>query len=137
MNGTHPDKRMDSVKDQVRHPFVLLNFMRGIASDGGARIVAARFGSMLGCFVAMILIAAPAGAAEFRTLDIGAPCDAVPAREQARGSVAIPWKTIPGADVYAFTEENSTAILSSCIFARKEVFSAETISFRSSSRKRQ
>jgi hypothetical protein len=26
----------------------------------------------------------------------------VPAREQARGSVAIPWKTIPGADVYAF-----------------------------------
>jgi hypothetical protein len=88
---------------QVSHTFMLFNFMRGSTFYGAARIVAARFGSMLGCFIAVILIAAPADAADFRTLDLGAPCDAAPAREQARGSVAIPWKKIPGADVYAFT----------------------------------
>lgn len=101
--GHPPIKRMDFAMGQVSPPFVPCNFLRGIAFYGGARIAAARFGSMLGFFVAMIVISAPAGAAEFRTLDLGAPCDAVPAREQARGSVAIPWKQIPGADVYAFT----------------------------------
>lgn len=77
--------------------------MRGIAFHRGARIVAARSGAMLGYLIAMILISAPTGAADFRGLDFGAPCNAAPAHEQARGSVAIPWKTIPGADVYAFT----------------------------------
>jgi hypothetical protein len=94
---------MDSVMGQVSLPFMLFNFMRGTALCGGARIFAARFGSMLGCFIAVTLISAPADAEDFRTLNLGSPCDAVPAREQARGSVAIPWKKIPGANVYAFT----------------------------------
>lgn len=53
-------------------------------------------------FLAVTLVAAPVGAADFRTLDVGATCDGVPAREQARGSVSIPWQEISGADVYAF-----------------------------------
>ena len=58
--------------------------------------------TMLGRLIATILVSAPVVAADFRTLDIGAQCDSVPAREQARGSVAIPWGEVSGADVYAF-----------------------------------
>ena len=57
---------------------------------------------VLAHLLAVIVISAPVGAADFRTLDFGARCDGVQAREQARGSVSIPWKKIPGSDVYAF-----------------------------------
>ena len=104
MNRTQVDKRMDSMMDQVSRLFVPFNFVRAIAFHrSGAGVAGGRFGSMSGCLIAMILISAPANAADFRGLDFGAPCDTAPAHEQARGSVAIPWKTIPGADVYAFT----------------------------------
>jgi hypothetical protein len=66
------------------------------------RVTAASFSLMLGCLLAVTLAAAPAGAADFRTLDFGATCESVQAHEQARGSVAIPWGKISGADVYAF-----------------------------------
>jgi hypothetical protein len=94
---------MEFMMGRVSHSFVPLNFTSGIVFHRGRRIIAARFGSMLGRLIAMILISAPAGAANFRGLEFGAPCAAAPAHEQARGSVAIPWKTNPGADVYAFT----------------------------------
>lgn len=54
-------------------------------------------------FLAATLFSAPVvGAADFRTLDLGATCNGVPVREQARGSVSIPWQKISGADIYAF-----------------------------------
>jgi hypothetical protein len=52
--------------------------------------------------LAAILIAAPVSASDFRTLDLGATCDGVQAREQARGSVSIPSQKNSGAEVYAF-----------------------------------
>lgn len=58
--------------------------------------------SRLAHLLAVILVAAPVSAADFRALDLGATCDGVKAREQARGSISIPWKKIAGADAYAF-----------------------------------
>jgi hypothetical protein len=57
---------------------------------------------MLASLFTMIVIAAPVSAADFRTLNFGAPCDGARAREQARGSVSIPWKRVEGSDAYAF-----------------------------------
>jgi len=57
---------------------------------------------MLLRYVALVLLSAPVGAADFRTLDIGDSCASVQAREKARGSIAIPWKQLSGADTYAF-----------------------------------
>jgi hypothetical protein len=103
MNGTQPDTGMDFVMRQGSDPFVPFHFMRGIAVHRSAGIVGARFGSMLGRLIAMILISAPAGAADFGGSDFGAPCDAAIAHERARGSLAIPWNTIPAADIYVFS----------------------------------
>ena len=57
---------------------------------------------MLGRFIALILISAPAGAADFQGSDFGAPCDAAIAHDRARGSLAIPWKKLPRGDIYIF-----------------------------------
>ncbi len=66
------------------------------------RIVVSRLGSTLGLCVAVISISLPLRAADFRTLDFGAACDSVVTREQARGSIPIPWGKISGADAYGF-----------------------------------
>lgn len=66
------------------------------------RVGAVRCRSMSGYLVAAIIVSSPAPAEDFRTLNFGAACDSVQAREQARGSVAISSGKIPGADNYAF-----------------------------------
>jgi hypothetical protein len=58
---------------------------------------------MLRGYVALVLLSAPAAAADFRTLDLGDACGPVQVREKALGSVAIPWPHWAGADIYAFT----------------------------------
>jgi hypothetical protein len=50
----------------------------------------------------LALLSTPVAAADFRTLDFGDTCAPVKVREEAQGSVAIPWNQICGADIYAF-----------------------------------
>jgi hypothetical protein len=57
---------------------------------------------MLRVLVALALLSAPVGAADFRVLDFGDACASIQAREEPLGSVAIPWQKISGADIYAF-----------------------------------
>jgi hypothetical protein len=57
---------------------------------------------MLLRYVGLGLLSAPVCAADFRALDIGDACASVQAKEEIRGSVAIPWKQLSGADTYAF-----------------------------------
>jgi hypothetical protein len=59
--------------------------------------------------VALALLSASAGAADFRVLDLGDACTPVQVREEALGSVAIPWQQMSGADTYALKDEASTA----------------------------
>lgn len=57
---------------------------------------------MLLRFIALALLSAPVAAADFRTLNFGDSCADVEGKERALGAVAVPWKQISGADIYAF-----------------------------------
>ena len=52
--------------------------------------------------LAFTLLAGPAPAADFRVLDIGAPCAEVASQETSLGSREVPWGEIRGATVHAF-----------------------------------
>jgi hypothetical protein len=54
---------------------------------------------MLTRCIVLALLSAPVGAADFRGLNFGDSCASVPSREEARGSIAIPWKSPSGADI--------------------------------------
>jgi hypothetical protein len=47
----------------------------------------------------LALLSAPVGAGDFRGLNFGDSCTSIPSREEARGSIAIPWKSPSGADI--------------------------------------
>jgi hypothetical protein len=50
----------------------------------------------------LFIAAAPVVAADYRGANFGDDCARVQAQEKARGSSAIPWKQMSGADIYAF-----------------------------------
>jgi len=53
----------------------------------------------------LALTSFPAGAADFRAIDVGQSCDTVQAWELAHGSIPIPSHTSSGASVYAYTAD--------------------------------
>lgn len=71
--------------------------------------------------LAVILVAAPVSAADFRALDLGATCGGVNARELARGSIPIPWQKVEGADAYAFSARDFGRDLTLVYFCPKGV----------------
>jgi len=52
--------------------------------------------------VALVLVTGPAVSADFRVLDIGAPCTEIAAQEIALGSRQVPWSPVEGVTVFAF-----------------------------------
>lgn len=72
-------------------------------------------------FFAAAVLAVPAGAADFRALDFGSPCDAVQSYEASQGSTPIPWDAMPGGELIAFKGrafERDASIVYLCIQGR-------------------
>ena len=68
--------------------------------------------------IAALVLAWPAGAADFRALDFGAPCDSIRAFEASQGSAPLPAEAMPGGELIAFEGrafEREASIVYLCI----------------------
>jgi hypothetical protein len=52
---------------------------------------------------ALVLLATPIRASDFRVMDVGGSCDSISELEQVRDSIPVQWEPMSGAEIYAFS----------------------------------